>query len=138
LKVKVQCTEWQDINRVQVLVNSRKDPALNFTRATHPEMFSDGVVKFDQTITVPLKTDGHIIVVVLDEDHTLKTGYGTSDQARLHPMAYHAPIYVDVDGDGFKPNGDTLGFDIPVAKMTPDAVRAKLGIAPAPDAPASK
>jgi hypothetical protein len=136
LKVKVQCTEWQDINRVQVLVNSRKEPTLNFTRATHPEMFSDGVVKFDQTITVPLKTDGHIIVVVLDENRNLKTGYGTSDQARLRPMAYHTPIYVDADGDGFKPNGDTLGFDIPVAKMTPDVVRAKLGITPEPAAPA--
>jgi hypothetical protein len=137
LKVKVQCTEWQDIDRVQVLVNSRKEPTLNFTRATYPEMFSDGVVKFDQTITVPLKSDGHIIVVVLDENRTLKMGYGSSDQARLRPMAYHAPIYVDTDGDGFKPNGDTLGFDIPVAKMTPDVVRAKLGIAPEPAPPAS-
>jgi hypothetical protein len=99
-------------------------------------MFSDGVVKFDQTITVPLKTDGHIIVVVLDENRDLKTGYGSSDQSRLRPMAYHAPIYVDADGDGFKPNGDTLGFDIPVARMTPDVVRAKLGIAPESASPA--
>jgi hypothetical protein len=130
LKVKVQCTDWQDINRIQVLVNSRKEPTLNFTRATHPRMFSDGVVKFDQVITVPLKSDAHLIVVAVGEDQNLKTGYGTSDQARLRPMAYHTPIYVDTDGGGFKPNGDTLGFDIPVAKMTPDVVRAKLGLEP--------
>jgi hypothetical protein len=132
LKVKVQCTDWQDIDRVQVLVNSRKEPSLNFTRKTHPQMFADGVVKFDQTITVPLKTDAHVIVVALDEDGNLKTGYGTSDQSRLRPMAYHTPIYVDVDGDGFRANGDTLGFDIPVARMTADVVRAKLGLEPEP------
>ena len=135
LKVKVQCTDWQDIDRVQVLVNSRKEAHLNFTRATHPQMFSDGVVKFDQVITVPLKGDAHIIVVVLDEDGNLKTGYGTSDQSRLRPMAYHTPFYVDTDGNGFKANGDTLGFDVPVAKMTPDAVRAKLGLTPEPPTP---
>ena len=53
LKVRVQCTDWLDINRVQVLVNSRPDPKLNFTRQSHPQMFQDGVVKFDQTIQVP-------------------------------------------------------------------------------------
>jgi len=132
LKVKVQCTDWQDIDRVQVLVNSRKEPSLNFTRKSHPQMFTDGVVKFDQTITVPLKSDAHIIVVAVGEDRNLSTGYGSSDQARLRPMAYHAPIYVDVDGGGFKANGDTLGFDIPVAKMTPDVVRQKLGLEPEP------
>ena len=42
-------------------------------------------------------------------------------------MAYHAPIYIDVDGNGFQANHDTLGFEIPVAKMTPDMVREKLG-----------
>ncbi|MEY3608834.1 MAG: hypothetical protein RLZZ447_1622, partial [Verrucomicrobiota bacterium] len=26
--------------------------------------------------------------------------------------AYHNPIYVDVDGGGFKANGDTLGWPI--------------------------
>lgn len=132
LKVKVQCTDWLNIDRVQVLVNSRKEPTLNFTRATHPQMFADGVVKFDQTITVPLKGDAHIIVVALEEEGNLDTGYGTSDQGRMRPMAYHTPIYVDTDGDGFKANGDTLGFDIPVAKMTPDVVRAKLGLPPEP------
>jgi hypothetical protein len=135
LKVKVQCTDWIDIDRVQVLVNSRLEPTLNFTRKSHPQMFQDGAVKFDQTITVPLKSDAHVIVVALDEDSDLKTGYGTSDQARLRPMAYHTPIYVDADGGGFKANGDTLGFDIPVARMSPDVVRAKLGLEPVPPAP---
>jgi hypothetical protein len=132
LHVKVQCTDWQDIDRVQVLVNGRKEPSLNFTRKTHPQMFQDGVVKFDQTISVPLKADAHVIVVATHETMTLKTGYGSSDQSSLHPMAYHAPFYVDVNGDGFKANGDTLGFDLPVMKMTVDQVRKNLGL-PVPE-----
>jgi len=134
LRVKVQCTDWQDIDRVQVLVNSRPEPSLNFTRKTHPQMFQDGVVKFDQKFFVPLKTDAHLIVVATHETMTLKTGYGSSSQARMHPTAYHTPIYVDVDGNGFKANGDTLGFDIPVMKMTVDQVREKLGLPPEPEA----
>ncbi|WP_009962687.1 CehA/McbA family metallohydrolase [Verrucomicrobium spinosum] len=127
LKVKVQCTDWIDIDRVQILVNGRKEPSLNFTRATHPHMFKDGVVKFDQTIPVKLGKDAHLIVVALLENGDLKTGYGTSGQAKLRPMAYHTPFYVDVDGHGFQANGDNLGYDVPVAKMTPDEVRAKMG-----------
>ncbi len=126
LHVKVQCTDWQDIDRVQVLVNGRKEPTLNFTRQANPEMFKDGVVKFDKTITVPLKTDAHLIVVATSETKNMKTGYGTSSQFVMHPTAYHTPFYVDVDGDGFKANGDTLGYDLPVTKMTPDMVREKL------------
>ncbi len=132
VKVKVQCTDWVSIDRIQVLVNSRKDPALNFTRTSHPEMFKDGVLQFDETLTIPLTSDAHIIVVAVSENGDLKTGYGSSDQYRLRPMAYHTPIYVDANGDGFKPNGDTLGFDVPVAKMSVDTVREKLGLPPEP------
>ncbi|GEP44394.1 CehA/McbA family metallohydrolase [Brevifollis gellanilyticus] len=124
LKVRVQCTDWMDIDRVQVLVNSRADEKLNFTRAAHPKMFQDGVVKFDQTIHVPIQHDAHLIVVAIDEDGDSKTCFGTSDYAKMRPCAYNNPIYVDADGSGFKPNGDTLGYDLPAMGMTPDKVRA--------------
>jgi hypothetical protein len=127
LHVKVQCTDWVEFDRVQILVNGRKDPVLNFTKATHPEMFKEGVVRFDEVIPVRLERDAHLIVVALSEKGDLKTGYGTSRQASLRPMAYHTPFYVDVDGHGFQPNGDDLGFEVPVAKMTPDQVKSKLG-----------
>ncbi len=39
LKVKVQCTDWIDIDRVQVLVNGRARPDLNFTRAANARLF---------------------------------------------------------------------------------------------------
>ena len=49
LEVKVQCTDWIDIDRVQVLVNGRAHKELNFTRASHANWFADGAVKFERT-----------------------------------------------------------------------------------------
>lgn len=126
LKVRVQCTDWMDIDRVQVLVNSRPDPKLNFTRATHPQMFKDGVVKFDEKIHVPLQNDAHLIVVAIDEDGDQKIGYGTSDYAKVRPCAYNNPIYVDANGNGFTPNGDNLGFELPTGGLKVDAAKEKL------------
>ncbi len=126
LKVRVQCTDWIDIDRVQVLVNGRGRPQLNFTRAANPMMFKDGVVKFDETIDVPLSEDSHLIVVATGEKSDLSIGYGTSPQAKMHPLAYHNPIFIDVDGHGFTPNGDTLGFPLPVAKMTVEEARRQI------------
>ncbi len=126
LKVRVQCTDWIDIDRVQVLVNSKADPKLNFTRAANPKMFQDGVVKFEQTLHVPLQQDAHLIVVAIDEDGDSKVGFGTSDYAKMRPCAYNNPIYVDADGGGFKPNGDTLGYDLPTMGMTADKAKALL------------
>ena len=126
LNVRVQCTDWMDIDRVQILVNSRPDPKLNFTRKSHPQMFKEGVVKFAERIQVPLQQDAHLIVVVLDEDGDQKIGFGTSDYAKMRPCAYNNPIYVDADGNGFKPNGDTLGFDLPVGGLNADKARALL------------
>ncbi len=126
LRVRVQCADWLDIDRVQVLVNSRVVPELGFTRDSHPQMFQDGVVKFEQTIHIPLQQDAHIIVVADHRTMTLEKGFGTSDQTRLRPCAYNNPIYVDVDGGGFSPNGDTLGFEIPGVGVTADKARALL------------
>jgi len=126
LKVKVQGSDWIEIDRVQVLVNGRPDPKLNFTRAAHPEMFKTGAVKFEESIKVPLEQDAHLIVVAMGENSTLVGGYGTSDQAKMHPCCYNNPIYVDVDGHGFKANGDTLGFEIPAMGISADLAKQKL------------
>ncbi|OYW20830.1 MAG: hypothetical protein B7Z55_06735, partial [Planctomycetales bacterium 12-60-4] len=126
LKVRVQCTDWMNIDRVQVLVNSRPDPKLNFTRESHPQMFKDGVVKFDEKIHVPLQHDAHLIVVAIDEDGDQKTCYGTSDYGKIRPCAYNNPIYVDADGNGFTPNGDNLGFELPKGGMKVDEAKEKL------------
>lgn len=127
LRVRVQCTDWLDIDRVQILVNGRQPPELNFTRRTHPDWFGNGVVKFDRTIPIRLDQDAHLIVVAIGEHHDLSIGYGTSRQARLRPCAYNNPIFADVDGDGFKPNGDTLGFDLPVKNLSVAEAKRLLG-----------
>lgn len=126
LNVRVQCTDWIDIDRVQVLVNGRQRPDLNFTRKSHAKMFQDGVVKFDQTIDVPLSEDAHLIVVAYGENFDLKTGYGTSAQASIKPCAYNNPIFIDVDGNGFKPNGDLLDYPLPVKGIKAEDVKAML------------
>ena len=127
LKVKVQCTDWIDIDRVQILVNSRQVPELNFTREKNAKMFADGVVKFDHTIPIALSQDAHIIVVATGENSTLKTGFGSSAQSSIHPTAYNNPIFIDVDGGGFTPNYDTLGFDLPTSKLSVERVEKLLG-----------
>lgn len=126
LKVRVQCTDWIRIDRVQVLVNGRPLPRLNFTRESHPGAFREGVVQFERDIGVPLTEDAHLIVVAVGEHADLRTGFGSSRQARLKPCAYHHPIFVDVDGQGWKPSGDTLGWELPVRRLDLDEVRALL------------
>lgn len=111
LKVRVQCNTWTDINRVAVLVNGRIGEGLDFTKEDHPEMFSHGFIRFERDITVPIKADAFLIVVAEGRGLNLETGYGRSWQAGMHPAGYHNPIFVDVDGNGFTPNGDMLGQD---------------------------
>jgi hypothetical protein len=110
LKVRVQCTDWIDIDRVQVLVNGRMPAELNFTRKAQPGLFQDGVVKFEHVVDVPLKADAHIIVAVCGENFTLQKGYGSSAQSPIQPFAYHNPIWVDVDGNGYRHSDDALDF----------------------------
>ena len=130
LKVKVQCADWLDIDRVQVLVNGRQPEDHNYTRGKNPDMFGAAgeVVKFDRTLAIDLFEDAHIIVVAIGENFTLKTGFGSSSQSNNRPVAYNNPIYIDVDGNGFEPNHDTLGFDLPVKGLSPDEVRRVLNL----------
>jgi len=128
LQVKVQCTDWVDVDRVQVLVNGSQVPELNFTRESHPDWFKEGVVRFDQKIKVTLEEDAHLIVVAIDEDGDLSGGFGTSPAASVKPCAYHNPFFVDVDGGGFTANGDTLGWDLPVKGVSVDQVEKMLEV----------
>jgi hypothetical protein len=118
LSIRVQCPNWFDIDRVQVLVNSRAEPLLNFTRESHRDRFQNGVVKFDQTVPVEWKHDSHLIVVAAGEKSTLGPVLGPT-WGKTPPIAVSNPIYVDVDGSGFKANGDTLGSPLPVAGNRP-------------------
>lgn len=131
VRVRVQCSDWYDIDRIQFFINGRQPAEYNFTRASHPDWFGAGVVKFDRAIPVTLTEDAHLIVVAVGENSSLATCFGTSAQSKLRPLAYNNPIYVDIDGQGWTHNGDTLGFDLPVSNLSAEKVGQLLGT-PAP------
>ena len=115
LEVRVQCPNWFDINRVQVFINGRPSPETNFTRRTTSQHFSDRVVRFEAKIPIELKTDAHVIVATIGEGLQLGPVMGP-EHGKKPPAAVANPIFVDVDGGGFKPNGDLLG--VPLALDT--------------------
>ncbi len=123
LKIRVQCPSWINIDRIQILVNGRSMESLNFTRKTHLDWFSDGIIKFDRTIPISLSEDAHLIVVAYGSESDLKIGYGSSGQSGIRPCAYNNPIFVDIDGNGFTPNGDTLGFPLPSGRISVDEAK---------------
>ena len=111
VNVRVQCPNWIDVNRVQLLLNGKMTDKLNFTRRTHANMFKNGTVKFEAEIAVDLTEDTHIIVATAGEN--LKIGRVQGPRfGELMPAAVANPIYVDLDGDGFGPNRDNLGFEL--------------------------
>ncbi len=118
LNIKVQAPNWIDVDRVQVLVNGRMPKELNFTAKTHPRKFRQGVLRFDETVRVPLQQDAHLIVAAVDEDSDLSKGWGLNPQGKMRPTAFTNPIYVDTRHDGFQANGDTLGHPLPAAFPT--------------------
>jgi hypothetical protein len=118
LHVRVQCPNWFDVNRVQVFVNGRADEKLNFTRRATPNRFADGVLKFDARIPVELKSDAHLIVATIGEGLQLGPVMGP-EHGKKSPAALANPIFVDVDGGGFKPSGDLLDLPLPVDPARP-------------------
>ena len=107
LWVRVQCPNWFDVDRVQVLLNGRLSPELNFTRASHPGLFSSRTVRFEHEMTLELSEDTHVIVAAVGENSRLGAVVGPG-HADDWPVAISNPIFVDVDGQGFKANGDLL------------------------------
>lgn len=112
LKIRVQAADWIDVDRIQVMVSGRQPKEYNFTRNQYPKMFKTGVIRFDEIVDVKLQRDEHLIVVATGENSTLVKGWGRSPFGRMKPVAFTNPIYVDVDRDGFKANGDTLGYPL--------------------------
>lgn len=113
LKVRAVCAERMDIDRVQVLINGRPDPSLNFTRRQNSEGFSAGPerLRFARTIPLHVNGDAHVIVVAVGEGSHLGPFWGP--HASEAPTAMSNPIFVDTDGNGFQPNRDTLGAPLP-------------------------
>ncbi len=119
LSVNIQCPNWLAVNRVQVFINGRPDKELTYTARENQDYFgaADNPVKFEAELTVLLEQDSHIIVAAIGEGLTMEKVMGTRF-GKIPPTAVSNPIYVDVDGDGFQPNGDRLGLPLLGAKPT--------------------
>ena len=127
VKVRVQCPNWIDIDRVHLVLNGRPDVKRGWTRYNDPHQFANGAVKFDSEIDLTLERDTHVIVVAWHKVKMLAPIMG-SLWGDFHPTAISNPIFVDVDGGGFNANGDTLGHPLPVKEGH---------VVPGPPAPAT-
>jgi hypothetical protein len=111
--IRVQCANWFDINRVQILLNGKLDDRYNYTRREHGERFGLGVVKFDRKIELEVTQDTHIVVATAGEGLQLGPVM-RADRGKQVPVAESNPVFVDSDGTGFTANGDRLGVDLPL------------------------
>jgi hypothetical protein len=69
-------------------------------------------------LTLNLPEDAHLIVVAAGEKSLIGPVAGP-EYGIQPPTAISNPIYVDVAGDGFTPNKDTLGYALPVKEGGP-------------------
>jgi len=115
LHVRVQCPNWFEVDRVQVFLNGQPSEQLNFRRRFSPDKFSTRTVRFEDKIPIRFEQDTHVIVVAVGEHSALGRVMGP-DHEEDQPVAVSNPIFVDVDGDGFAPNGDELGVQVQQAR----------------------
>jgi hypothetical protein len=113
LKVRVQCPNWFTINRVQIFTSGKPVAEWNYAKRTHAKMFRQGTVVFDEELAIELASDASLVVACIGEGEGLGPVMGP-DHAKDPPAAVTNPFFVDVDGDGFEPNGDMLGLPLPV------------------------
>lgn len=115
MKVKVQCPNWLDVDRVVVLANGKVLKEQDFTRGKHAKDFSDDVVKFERELHFSLKEDAHLIVIATGMNSKVGDVQGPG-WGKQQPTAITNPIFIDVDGNGFQANKDTLGYPLPVKR----------------------
>lgn len=114
VSVKIYHANWCPVNAVQILVNGKADSALHFSKDQYPGMFKEGSLVFDEEIPVTLPADAHIIVAAYGKDESILISGGRSRNAI--PAVLANPVFVDTDGDGFKPNQDLLGRPLPTGQ----------------------
>ena len=78
LRVRVQCPNWLDINRVQVFKNGRPVDRHDYTRRNAADRFgqAEDVVKFDSVLNLSLESDAHLIVAVIGEGMSMEKVMG--------------------------------------------------------------
>lgn len=113
-RVRVQCPNWISVDFVAVLVNGRRRDDLTFTRDQQPELFGADSVQFDRTLNFQITEDSHLIAITGHRTALLGDVQGPEWAGRQHPAALTNPVFVDLQGDGFQANRDTLDFPLPL------------------------
>lgn len=116
LRVRVESAAWVPVPEVRVLVNG--EVAQRFDAGTRPRVrpvpsrpeSSGGTLRFARTLRLRLERDAHVIVeagVPLPAAGTTPTSPEPLDtiQPGVVPVAVTNPVFVDVDGDGWRPPG---------------------------------
>ena len=88
-------------------------PKWNYTRRTHPDKFHQATVVFAEDLPLELESDAHLIVACAGEGKEVGPVMGPMF-GKVMPTAVGNPIFVDIGGDGFQPNGDMLGLPLPL------------------------
>jgi hypothetical protein len=76
-------------------------------------MFGKDFVKFERTVDVELTEDAHLVVLTGHRTQVLGDIMGPM-WGTQHPTALSNPVFVDIAGDGFTANRDTLDIPLPV------------------------
>ncbi len=116
VNVRVLVSNWCPVNTVQVVVNGRAGQSLIFTKEANPGLFGEGPNAFEKEIAVSLEGDAHLIVIAYGKGETVGKVQGSAMRNAI-PIAMSNPVFVDVDGNGFTPNGDLLDHPLPTARI---------------------
>lgn len=76
-------------------------------------MFGKDALKFAHDVEIELTEDAHLVVLTGHRTQLIGDVMGPMWGAQ-HPAALNNPVFVDIDGDGFKANKDTLDIPLPV------------------------
>ena len=114
MNIEVYANDKIEIDRVQVLINGRQDKNLNFTVASHPNLFTSDALQFKHTFSLALDKDANVIVVATGKKGSTDTRLTNKENNLPAPIAVANPFFIDVNGDGFVANKDTLGEPLPV------------------------
>ena len=124
LSVKVQCPDWIDIDQVQVLFNGHRVESLTFKRADGAAGFvkESGPVRYEAKLPLKLDADTRVIVLAAGQGKNLRPLSSEEDKT-FTAIAMSNPIYIDTDGNGFKPHSpvDDKVFTRLDASATPQA-----------------
>jgi len=98
IRIKVESAPWVSVNEVRLIINGER-------KIIFPvDAKEDPVMKFSQTITLPVEKDCYIAAEVLGDKslfpvHQARPRHGLRKNATL-PYAVTNPIFIDADGNG--------------------------------------